>query len=224
MKPFNSDIRYIFDSIATSYDSITSSYAVGRRVEFFVAHARGKCLEVGAGTGSISRALFEAGYEVSATDISPNMVEEMKKKGISAVVCDAEQLPFPDASFDTVVSSEMLYYLDSPAKFLKEAKRVLKPGGMLLVSSANARVARWYDWLRTMVRPFGVGGAYFDDPVHTFFSEGDLRRLVEQAGFSAVTARKALIVPVAFLDKLNRLLERTPFRHAGAFVVLSARK
>jgi ubiquinone/menaquinone biosynthesis C-methylase UbiE len=223
-KPTNPRIGFIFDSVASRYDSVTSSYAIRRRVEFFVTHAQGRCLEVGAGTGIISKTLIERKYDITATDISPAMVEEMKKKGISAMVCDAEQLPFPDASFDTVLASEMIYYLDHPEKFLQEAKRVLKPDGVLLLSSANKRVARFYDWLRWILRPFGIGGTYFDDPVHTFFSELELRQLAEQAGFGAVRTKKILVFPISFLDGINRILERTPLCHIGAFVTLSAKK
>jgi len=161
VKPTNPEVRKIFDSAAEQYDIVTNSYAIRRRVEFFVSRAEGKCLEVGAGTGSISQALLAKGRGVVATDISPGMVEEMKKKGINAVVCDAERLPFPDALFDTVLASEMIYYLDHPEQFLKEARRVLKPGGTVLLSSANNRVARFYDWLRGILRPLGIGGTYF---------------------------------------------------------------
>lgn len=224
MKPTNSEISSIFNNAASRYDSITNSYAIRRRMEFFVARAEGKCLEVGAGTGSISKALVERGHEVLATDISLKMVEEMKKKGVNAIMCDAEKLPFPDATFDTVLASEVLYYLDHPELFLSEARRVLKPGGVLLLSSANARVARFYDWLRAVLRPFGFSGTYFDDPVHTFFLERELRQLVENAGFGAIQTRKIIVLPLSFLDSINKILECTPFRHAGAFVMLSARK
>src|SRR3989344_5178769 len=186
MKPVNKDVSQVFDGVAAYYDAVINSYAIRRRVEFFVLRAEGRCLEVGAGTGTISQVLLAKGHKVVATDISPGMVEEMKKKGINAVVCDAERLPFLDASFDTVLASEMIYYLDHPEQFLKETHRVLKPGGVLLLSSANNRVARFYDWLRAVLRPFGVGGTYFDDPVHTFYSEKELHRLVEQAGFMNV--------------------------------------
>lgn len=224
MKPTNAEVSKIFDNVSSRYDAVTNPYAIRRRMEFFVARAEGKCLEVGAGTGIISQALVKAGHDVTATDIAPKMAEIITKKGIKAVVCDAEKLPFPDASFDTVLASEMLYYLDRPQEFLLEAERVLKPGGVLLISSANARVAWLYDWLRAVLRPFGVGGTYFDDPVHTFIPQKDLCRLVEQAEFSALAANKILVLPVAFLDSFNRILECTPFRHAGAFIVLSARK
>lgn len=224
MKPSNAELKDIFNSVANRYDSITSSYAIRRRLEFFVAHAKGKCLEVGAGTGVIANALSKVGHKVVTTDISPNMVGEMRKKGINAIVCDAEKLPFPDASFDTVLGSEMLYYLDKPEKFLAEARRVLRPGGILLLSSANKRVARFYDWLRAVLRPFGVGGTYFDDPVHTFFSEQKLCELVADADFDIVETKKIIVLPISFLDGINKILERMPLRHLGAFVLLFAGK
>ncbi len=224
MKPNNADISNVFDTVASRYDSVTSSYAIQRRMEFFVLHAKGACLEAGGGTGAISKALMEKGYAVTTTDISPRMVEEIKKKGIEAVVCDAEHLPFPDASFNTVISSEMIYYLDHPELFLREAQRVLKPGGVLLLSSANAQVAWFYDWLRAALRPFGIGGTYFDDPVHTFFSERELRQLAVDAGFADIQTKKILVLPVSFLDGINKILERTPLCYLGAFIMLFARR
>lgn len=50
---------------------------------------------------------------------------------------DAESLPFPDRSFDLVILFEALYYLPRPERFFSEARRVLRPGGVLLISSVN---------------------------------------------------------------------------------------
>ena len=132
-KPTNKEFARIFDTAASSYDEMSNPYAVGRRKEFFLKYAKGDVLEVGAGSGEISLALKQAGHEVVATDISPNMVAEIQKKGIEAKVCDSETLPFPDSSFDTIISSEHIYYLDHPEKFIVEAKRVLRLGGRLLI-------------------------------------------------------------------------------------------
>lgn len=216
----------LFDAVAMRYDAITHSYALKRRIEFFLGHAKGDCLEIGAGTGEISKALIAHGHHVVATDISPQMVSQIRNKlGIEAVVCDAEYLPFADESFDTVIGAEMIYYLDYPELFLREAHRVLKPGGYLLLSSANASIARFYDTLRAWLRKIGIGrGTYFDDPVREFFTESQLRTLVSHKEFKVKEIKKAIVIPIGSLDRLNRILERTPLRHIGAFLFLAAKK
>ena len=223
-KPKNSEFAGIFNFAASSYDEITNAYAVSRRREFFLNRARGECLEVGAGTGEMSYALVRAGRNVVATDISPNMVLEIKKKlGIKAVVCDAERLPFPDSSFDTVLGAEMIYYLDHPEKFLREARRVLRPGGQLLLSSAN-NTTKIYDRARAFLRTLGIGHMYFDDKIREFVTAKKLKTLLASAGFRVVEVRKIMVLPFGFFDWLNRLLEHIPLKHFGIFILVRAEK
>lgn len=225
-KPSNVEIKTLFDAVAPRYDAITHSYALRRRIKFFVNHVKGDCLEVGAGTGEISKAFIAHGHDIVATDISPQMITQIRNKlGIEAVVCDAESLPFPDESFDTVIGAEMIYYLDHPERFLAEAHRVLRPGGRLLLSSANAGVARFYDWLRAFLRTLGFGrGTYFNDPVRQFPSQKELTRLLQSAGFIIHEIKKAIILPIGALDWFNRILEKTPFNYFSAFIFIHAEK
>src|SRR3989338_435788 len=99
MKPVNKDVSQVFDGVAAYYDAVINSYAIRRRVEFFVLRAEGGWLEVGAGTGNILGVFNSKGQKVGGKDFWPGMVGKIKKKGINAVVCDAERLPFLDASF-----------------------------------------------------------------------------------------------------------------------------
>lgn len=224
MKPSNHELAIIFDRAAFRYDAVTSPYAVSRRRGFFIEYAKGDCLEVGAGTGEMSRALVRAGHHVIATDISPNMVAEIKRKlGIKVVMCDAEKLPFPDSSFDTVLGAEMIYYLDHPKKFLREAMRVLRPGGLLLLSSAN-NTTKFYDRLRALLRVLGFGRMYFDDKVREFITAKKLKTLLESAGFRAVEVQKVIVLPFGFLDWFNKILEHTPLKHFGIFIFVYAEK
>ena len=222
-KPTNVEFKAIFNSAADRYDAISNSYAVSRRREFFVSRAIGDVLEVGAGTGEMARAIKDKGHKVIATDNSPLMVAEIQKKGIEAYECDAEELPFQENSFDTVVGAEMIYYLDEPEAFMQEAYRVLRPGGKLLLSSAN-NTTRLYDRFRALLRMLGIGQTYFDDKIRSFVSARDLEKLTTEAGFQSVQVQKIMPLPAGFLDRLNRVFEKTPLRHAGIFLFLSAKK
>ncbi|MEK7642981.1 MAG: class I SAM-dependent methyltransferase [Patescibacteria group bacterium] len=224
MKPTNTEIAQVFDRIAGRYDQITNQYALDRRREFIVAQAFGDCLEVGAGTGEIARFLT-ARHRVVVTDISSKMVEELKQKfDIDGVVADAEHLPFESGSFDTVIATEVIYYLDHPEKFIDEAYRVLRPGGRLLIVSATT-ITRLFDGLRWVLRKLGVGHMYFDDPVHGFFSTRRLRDLIGHGGFHIPILERAIIVPFVFADSLNRVLEKIPLvKYFGIFVYIRAEK
>jgi demethylmenaquinone methyltransferase / 2-methoxy-6-polyprenyl-1,4-benzoquinol methylase len=222
-KPSNPELRDIFDKAAPKYDEITNPYAVARRRDFFLEHAKGNVLEVGAGTGEISRELAK-NHKVVATDISPNMVTEIKKKlNIDAIVCDAEHLPFEDASFDTVVAGEVIYYMDHPAQFIREARRVLRPEGRFLLTSANNKT-KFYDRIRAMLRKVGLSHMYFDDKIRHFTTVNKLSSQLKNAGFSVLNVYKIMPVPIAAFKTLNKILERTPLRHLGLFIFICAEK
>jgi ubiquinone/menaquinone biosynthesis C-methylase UbiE len=133
---------------AISFDARCIDY-VRRRAERMLPEPRyGKVLEVGAGTGFFLLNLWQAGFveEAHATDISPGMVaaslENARRLGcdLRARTADAEGLPYPDASFDLVVGHAFLHHVPEPRDFLREAFRVLKPGGTVFVAGEPTRV------------------------------------------------------------------------------------
>lgn len=222
-KPSNNEFKKVFDSVASDYDNITNSYAVDRRIEFFKKYAKGKCLEVGAGSGEVSRALLK-NHTVVATDISPEMVKIIKKKlNIKAYVCDAEKLPFKNSSFDCVIAAEVIYYMDSPENFINEAYRVLKKDGLLLLSCANEDM-KIYDRLRKVLRRIGIGSMYFDDPNESFFTIDALKRLLSSNKFKVILSKKIIIIPFGFAYQLNKILENTYFDFLGSFILVKAIK
>ena len=107
----------------------------------------GDALEIGAGTGYFSLNLASQGLirNLTATDISPGMLKSLastaKDLGIKVrtVVTDAENLPFPDESFDVVLGHAVLHHIPDLDKAFSEFFRVLKPGGMIVFCGEPSR-------------------------------------------------------------------------------------
>jgi SAM-dependent methyltransferase len=92
-----------------------------------------RVLEVGGGQGELAeRMQRELGAQVSFVDLSPRMVELARARGIDAQEGDAQQLPFVDGAFDTVVAAWMLYHVPDLGAGLGEIARVLTKGGALI--------------------------------------------------------------------------------------------
>ena len=100
-----------------------------------------KILDIGAGTGRLSVLLANRGARVTALDVSPKMLELVKRKNdkIETVVGDAENLPFKDGSFDIVTAAFLIVHLKDPAGFFDEVYRVLKDGGIFVVTNINQK-------------------------------------------------------------------------------------
>lgn len=100
-----------------------------------------KTLDAGAGTGRLSVRLTEAGAEVTALDISPEMLAILKSKNrkIETAEGDLEDMPFKDACFDRIFSSLALVHLKKIEPFLDECYRVLKDDGKMILVNVHYR-------------------------------------------------------------------------------------
>jgi SAM-dependent methyltransferase len=145
---------------ALLYDpSLWMSERVGmrRRRRELLAGARGRTLEIGAGTGlNLSRYpddLPELILAEPEAAMRTRLERRLRRSGRRAHVVDAsaERLPFADASLDTVVSTLVLCTVGDPDRALAEIARVLRPDGQLLViehvRSESPRLGRWQDRL-----------------------------------------------------------------------------
>ncbi len=94
------------------------------------------CLDVGYGSGAISRELVSENYVVGI-DIADVMLRKNKTERVTAVVADAEKLPFRDNVFDTVLFVGIVYLLDNWEQALSESFRVLRRGGLFVFYSIN---------------------------------------------------------------------------------------
>ncbi len=96
---------------------------------------KGLLLDLPAGDGVNSRHLVSSGFKVVAGDIFP---ENIYGDGIAIEKVDLEKpLPFPDENFDGILFSEGIEHLDAQIRCLKEMARILKPGGLLVVTTPN---------------------------------------------------------------------------------------
>lgn len=111
-------------------------------------HAAGQVLEVAVGTGA-NLPLYPPGLKITAVDLSPAMLGKARKKaekiGLRAVfsTADAENLPFENESFDTVVSSMSLCTFPDPVRALREMGRVCKADGRILLLEHGRSSRRW---------------------------------------------------------------------------------
>jgi len=121
-----------------------------------------RLLEVGGGQGELAeRMQRELGSQVTFLDLSPRMVELARARGIDAREGDVQELPFDDASFDTVVAAWMLYHVPDVDRALAEVARVLEARGALIaVTNSVDHLAEF----RELV-------GYREDLSHTFSRE-----------------------------------------------------
>ena len=105
---------------------------------------RGKrILEVGCGVGTDSRYITRLGGDVTSLDLAPNAVKLTRRGYLlmaldgNQIICDAENLPLKNKSFDTVYSCGVLHHTEWPRKAFKEIYRVLKGGGEAVVILYN---------------------------------------------------------------------------------------
>jgi ubiquinone/menaquinone biosynthesis C-methylase UbiE len=132
-----------------------------------LAAARGRTIDLGAGTGANLALYPDAVTELVLAEPDPHMAKRLRSKltdsaqSVELVEASAEELPFADSSFDTAVFTLVLCTVPNPDAALAEAARILKSGGQLLfvehVRADDAGLARWQDRLEKPWRFLGDG-------------------------------------------------------------------
>ena len=119
-----------------------------------------RVLDAGCGPGLYTAALVRAGADVVGFDASAVMVDLARRRVGGAARIDVarlgDRLPLPDATFDAVVCALVIHYADDEPAAFGEFHRLLRPGGVVVVSTQHPTA----DWLRK-------GGSYFDRVLET---------------------------------------------------------
>lgn len=170
------------------------------RYHFAAELAEGKdVLEVACGAGVGLGYLAGSAKSVVGGDIDEVNLEIARRHypaggPVRIERIDAQSLPFADASFDLVILYEAVYYLPQPGDFFREAFRVLRPEGKLILCSANR------EWDGFNPSPFS----------HAYFSAAQIYRLFTDNGFSGTRLYGYCAVnPRGAKDKLTALIKRT---------------
>ncbi|GAB4509706.1 MAG: hypothetical protein OHK0046_05200 [Anaerolineae bacterium] len=145
----------LYDLYAARYDDIKQFnpqydhiFLAAPIMGMLAPHQSPLILDVATGTGRLPDAMFNHTYfhgRVFATDLSRRMLEQAAEKlhddleRMALLWCPAEQLPFDDGAFDVVTCLEALEFMPDPAQVLGELVRVLRPGGLLLITNRVGR-------------------------------------------------------------------------------------
>ena len=101
-------------------------------LERLLGRGQGRCLDVGCGTGLATEAVSELGWSAVGVDLSEDMLETARGRGLEVVHGSATELPFDDATFDAAVSSQTHIDIDDFAAAMSETARVLRPEAPLV--------------------------------------------------------------------------------------------
>lgn len=216
--PSKIDFQQRFDSIAKNYDNISNQYTVKRRAESLKLESANLILEVGSGSGIITKS-FDC--DVICSDFSFEMCKQAKKTTSLVVCCDAETLPFRDKVFDGIISAEMIYFLKNPQKFINSSHNILKKNGKLMIEATNQKM-NFVDKIRSTLRKIGFHRMYFDDGLRNFMEVEFIESLLKKNNFLINSIEKQIVLPFASMDKLNRIIEKSFLNRFCIFFIIKA--
>jgi SAM-dependent methyltransferase len=190
---------------------------------------RGRLLDIGCGAGRTGAELRKLGFNVTGVDHSAKAVQLAKERGLAVQMTDldADGLPFEDCEFDLAWAGDVLEHVFDPIDMLKEANRVLRPGGKLYVNVPNefplrtrfAILLKSRSCQSFTYRSVGV------DHHHTHFSLELLEFMLSKTGFEIVWLGSMIRWPWTFIRgewlRESRILAKEFGRN---FFVISQKK
>ncbi len=207
------DVSTMFDEVSPRYDLINDVLSVGNSRLWRVAMTRAlqprkgmRILDLAAGTGTSSAAIAQHGAHVTAADFSEGMLAVGRERQagnplIDFVWADATELPFADDSFDAATISFGLRNVNEPQRALAEMRRVVKPGGRILVCEFSQPVSALrgpYAAYSRHVLPRIAGALnksaeeayrYLNESIEQWPAQDELAKWMREAGLERVAYR-----------------------------------
>ncbi len=142
-----------------------------------------RVLDVGCGDGNGIAFLNGLGLRASGVEIDPLAVKAARARGLDVIQGDIGSAGIADASFDVVTSSHVLEHVHDPRAFLAECRRVLKPGGVIVTMTPNAR--------SELLDRHGRNWRGLEPPRHLLlFNSDNLAKLASDVGFRDVRVKR----------------------------------
>ncbi|KCZ72707.1 methylase involved in ubiquinone/menaquinone biosynthesis [Candidatus Methanoperedens nitroreducens] len=146
----------------------------------------GEVIEFGCGTGYFTKVIAKNARNIIATDLSDEMLEVARIhlkdfQNVTIQKANCESTSFPSQRFDTVFMANVIHTIENPYKALQESHRILRDGGLLLITSYTDYGVNWFEKIELSLRylqKFGMPPGYYRN-----YSPNELARLVENAGF-----------------------------------------
>ncbi len=153
-------------------------------------------LDIGCNVGYGTALVGKESREAIGVDVSPSSVQAANERNAASNIrfqtIDGLQLPFGDATFDLVVSFQVIEHIFAPDSYLREIRRVLKPGGTVILTTPNAAI-RLYDgmkpWNRFHVREYKA--LELEDLLKNWFPSVEVKGLFAKPELYDVECRRA---------------------------------
>ncbi len=170
---------------------------------------RPRLLDIGCATGLFLEVASEVGWEVEGIDISAYALTRARSKGFSVHRGTLTELALPAGAYDVVTMWDLIEHVPDPAGLLGECRRLLRPGGLLAISTPDAG-----SMLARVLRGNWLGFRSIDEHLY-FFSRRTMTLMLNDAGFDV-----ARFHAVGKYLTLPRLVERLRFyTRVGAFLL-----
>ena len=148
-----------------------------------------RLIDIGCSRGQFVQAASDMGFQAEGVEPAPNIAATARAAGLKVHQGLLEELHFPAGSFDAAALFEVMEHLREPRTLLRECHRILKPGGVLVISTGNAA-----SWTAAVM---GSRWDYFDmakDGGHiSFFSPASVRRLAASCGYAVARIETARV-------------------------------
>lgn len=227
------------------YDQLSASYDARRQhryhqmvddleVEIALPYARGRrVLELGSGTGRILSRVAPVAREAIGIDLSPHMAERARARGLDVRVASICDLPFEDDRFELTYSFKVLAHVVDIQAAIREAARVTRPGGHLLLELYNPWSLRYL--VKAIAGPGRVTEQSTEADVYTRWDAPPTIRRLLPPSLELVDYRGVrVLTPIAAvhgvrwlsrpLCRAERWATHSPFRRFGGFLVVVLRK